>query len=231
MARSGAQTGWVMRVGAGSLLVVSGALMSAASWRRWAGACPWGDMDSDRCLERQDHLYDFVAPGAPWEPLGDAAQLAGWSLLVLAAAFVLLPWALSGRRPGVVTAVAQVGVVLATTAVGVATLRSGLAGVVVDPVGGDLAVRVWLFLPPVLLVHLAVVARGWDRAAAVLLVLATPLVAGLTYAVGTYDARPWWEAVSGLLVMAAGLCLVVASVSRARDRAPGRAADPTRLVP
>ena len=82
----------------------SGALMYTASWQRWAGACRWGDAESNRCLSRQDHLYDFVAPTGPWEPVGDAAQLAGWSLLFLAFAFDLLPWALTGRRPGVYSA-------------------------------------------------------------------------------------------------------------------------------
>ena len=124
----------VLRVGVGALLGASGALMYAASWQRWAGACPWGDVHGRLCSSRQDHLYDFVAPTAPWEPVGDAAQPAGWSLLVLALAFVLLPWALTGRRPGVFSAAALVCAVLALGAVGVATLRSGLAGIVVDPI-------------------------------------------------------------------------------------------------
>ena len=133
----------VLRAGAAVLLAASGALMYAASWQRWAGACPWGDVDSVPCSTRQNHLYDFVAPTAPWEPVGGAAQLAGWSLLVLALAYVLLPWApaLTGRRPGVVSAAALVGAVLALGAVGVATLRSGLAGSVVHPISNDLALR------------------------------------------------------------------------------------------
>jgi hypothetical protein len=44
----------------------------------------------------------------------------------------------------------------------------------------------------------------------VLLILASPLVAFFTYAIGPFDARPWWEAVSGLLTCAAGTCLLVA---------------------
>ena len=129
----------VLRAGAAVLLAASGALMYAASRQRWAGACPWGDVDGALCTTRQDHLYDFVAPTAPWEPVGGAAQLAGWSLLVLALAYVLLPWALTGRRPGVVSAAALVGAVLALGAGGVATLRSGLAGSVVHPLSNDLA--------------------------------------------------------------------------------------------
>lgn len=213
----------VLRVGVGTLLGASGALMYAASWQRWAIACPWGDVDGRLCSSRQDHLYDFVAPTAPWQPVGAAAQLAGWSLLVLALAFVLLPWALTGRRPGVFSAAALVCAVLALGAVGVATLHSGLAGIVVDPISDDLALFVWVWVPPVLLVRFAVAARGWTLAAAVCLVLATPLVAAFSYAVGPYDARPWWEGISGLLTATAGLCLLVAAGFSSRSPAHKRA--------
>lgn len=195
-------------VGAGVLLVVSGALLVVASWVRWADVCGWGEGGSAACLERQDHRYDTVVPGTPWEPVGAAAELAGVSLLVLAAALVLLPWALTGRRPGLATAVALAGGVLGAAAVGLAALRSGLTGEVVDPVGGGIAGAAWLLLPPAVTVRLAIGARGRRVAAAVLLVLAAPLVAAFSYAVGPYDARPWWEAVSGLLLVGAGLCLV-----------------------
>jgi hypothetical protein len=67
----------------------------------------------------------------------------------------------------------------------------------------------WFLLAPVVLIWLAVVARGWGLAAGVLLVLATPLIAAFSYAVGSYDARLWWEAYSGLLTAAAGLCPLV----------------------
>ena len=208
----------VLRVGVGLLLGVSGALMYAASWQRWAGACPWGDVEGTLCTSRQDHLYDFVVPTEPWAPVGDAAQLAGWSLLVLALAFVLMPWALTGRRPGAASAAALVGAVLALGEVGIATLRSGLADSVVDPISHDLALYVWIFVPPALLVRFAVAARGWTLAAAVWLVLATPLVAAFSYAVGPYDAQPWWEAISGLLTGTAGLCLLGAAAFGSRSR-------------
>ena len=210
----------VLRVGAGLLLGVSGALMYAASWQRWAGACAWADVEGALCTTRQDHLYDFVPPIAPWEPLGNAAQLAGWSLLVLALAFVLLPWALTGRRPGVVSAAALVGTVVALGSVGVATVRSGLAGSVVPTINEDLALYVWLFLPPGLLVRFAIAARGWPLAATVGLVLATPLVAMFTYAIGPFDAQPWWEGISGLLTVTAGLCLLGAATVGSRSRPP-----------
>ncbi|HQR27801.1 MAG TPA: hypothetical protein PLP61_12255 [Nocardioides sp.] len=213
----------VLRVGVGALLGASGALMYAASWQRWAGVCPWGDVEGGACSSRQDHLYDFVAPTAPWEPVGIAAQLAGWSLLVLALALVPLPWALTGRRPGAVSAVALGGAVLAVGAVGVATLRSGLTGSVVEPISPELAGLVAALVPPALLVRFAVVSRGWTLAAAVWLVLATPLVAAFTYAVGPYDAQPWWEAISGLFTVTAGLCLLGAAAFSGRSRTHERA--------
>ena len=208
----------VLRVGVGVLLVASGALMYAASWQRWAGACAWGDVEGTLCTLRQDHLYDFVAPSAPWEPVGDAAQLAGWSLLALAVAFALLPVALTGRRPPVISATAVLVATLALGVVGAATLRAGLAGSVVHPIAYDLAVYVWVFAPPALLVRFAIAARGWPLAAAVSLILATPLVAAFSYAIGPYDARPWWEAISGLLTATAGLCLLVAAAFVRRPR-------------
>jgi hypothetical protein len=208
----------ILRVAVGALLGASGALMYAASWQRWSGACPWGDREGALCTIRQDHLYDFVAPAAPWQPVGDAAQLAGWSLLVLGLAFVLLPWALTGRRPDVVSAAALVASALVLGDVGIATLGSGLAGSVVSPIAGGLTLYVWLFVPPVLLVRFAFAARGWTLAAALALVLATPLVAAFSYAVGPYDAQPWWEAISGLLTVTAGLCLMGAAAFSSRSR-------------
>lgn len=205
--------------------------MYAASWHRWAGACLWGDVDGRLCTSRQDHLYDFVSPTAPWQPVGDAAQLAGWSLLVLALAFVLLPWALTGRRPGVASAAVLLGAVMAMAAVGVATLRSGLAGSVVGPIADDVALFVWLLVPPALLVRFAVAARGWPQAATVYLILATPLVSAFTYAVGPYDAQPWWEAISGLLTATAGLCLLAAAALSSRPQTHESAAPVAPAAP
>ena len=169
-------------------------------------------LEGTLCTLRQDHLYDFVAPSAPWEPVGDAAQLAGWSLLALAVAFALLPVALTGRRPPVISATAVLVATLALEVVGAATLRAGLAGSVVHPIAyGPGRCTCGSFAPPALLVRFAIAARGWPLAAAVSLILATPLVAAFSYAIGPYDARPWWEAISGLLTATAGLCLLVAA--------------------
>ena len=207
-----------LRVGVAMLLGVSGALMCAASWQRWAGVCAWGEVESRLCEMRQDHSYDFIAPSAPWEPVGDAAQLAGWSLLVLALVFVLLPWALSGHRPDLFSAAALVAAVVAMGVVGVHTLRSGFADSVVDPLGYELVVYAFLLLPFGLLVRFAVEVRGWPLAAVICLILASPLVAAFSYAVGSYDARPWWEAISGLLTASAGLSLLGAAAFSNRPR-------------
>lgn len=211
----------LLRLVVAVVLGASGALMWAASWQRWAGSCA----GAEACGLRQDHLYDFLPPAAPWAPAGSAALLGGLSLLVLALAFPLLPWALTGRRPGPVSVVVLVASELALVAVGVATLRSGLAGAVVAPVLGGLSTAVWMIGPPVLCVRFAVAAGGWARAAAILLVLAAPLVAALTYAIGEYDTRPWWEAVSGAFTIAAALCLVVAAA-----RQPGSPPHPDSAV-
>ena len=212
----------ILRVWVAMTLMASGGLFYAASWQRWAGACPWrGDQDTHSCETRMDHLYDFHPPQEPWMPAGVAAQLAGASLLVLAVALLPLPWALTGRKPGPPSAVALLATVLIVMGVGLAALRSGLQGAVVNPVGSDITISLWVLVPPFLFARVAVLSRGWaSGTAAVLLILASPLVASLTYAIGPWDAQPWWEAVSGLLTCGAGACVLVEAIrppARRRD--------------
>lgn len=209
----------ILRVWVAMTLMASGGLLYAASWQRWAGACPWGgDRESQECYTRMDHLYDFLPPSEPWLPVGVAAQLAGASLLVLAAALLPLACALTGRRPGPGSAAALFATELAVVAVGLAALRSGLSGDVVRPVASDVTMVLWFLVPPFLFGRLAVLSRGWARAAAVLLVLASPLVASFTYAIGPFDAQPWWEAISSLLAGGAGACVLVEAVRRPARR-------------
>ncbi|GAA1478641.1 hypothetical protein GCM10009623_30870 [Nocardioides aestuarii] len=217
-----------VRVCTGFVLVASGALMYAASWQRWSGACGWGQEEGATCGPLQDHRYDFVVPRAPWEPVGDAATLAGLSLLALALAVVVLPAALAGRRPHLVVSVAAVALGLAVADAGLATVRSGIAGQVMSTWGGGLSGALGFLVLPAMLAGLAVVTRGWPLAAAVLLTLASPLVAAFTYAVGPYDAQPWWEAVSGTFTAAAGLCLVMAARGVRRPSASGLSPTPVR---
>jgi hypothetical protein len=202
----------ILRVWVAAVLACSGALMYAASWQRWAtGLCAEG---AATCEFRQDHRFDFLPPADPWEPAGRAAELGGMSLLVLALVVPLLPWALAGRRPGPFSALALIASELALVAVGVGTYRSGLSRVVVEPWIGDWSVGVWVLVLPILIIRFAVAARAWARAASVLLVLSMPVVAAFSYAVGPYDAQPWWEGVSGILVAGAALCLLASAVGR-----------------
>ncbi len=216
----------MLRVWAGVLLGGSGALMFAASWQRWAGVCTAGSGSAEACEVREDHLYDFLPPMEPWEPTGSAAELAGLSLLVLALVLPLLPWALTARKPGRYSTVALIASEVALVAVGLATLRSGLSGEVVAPLLGNWSVAVWLIVPPILVGRWAWDAYGWARAAAVVLALSMPIVAYFSYAIGSYDSRPWWEAISGAIMAAAALCLLVAAAWR---RVPMVEAPRTRL--
>lgn len=211
-----------LRVVDGLLLVASGALLYAASWQRWAGVCEWNQTGGRRCAGRQDDRFEFHPVFDPWEPVGNAAQLAGASLLVLAIAFVLLPWALTGRRPGPVTGVALAVVVLIQVAVGVSNIRSGLTGSTVEPIFGEATIWAWFYLPIVLLVRFAFGARGWALGAAVGLILANPLVALFSYYHGPFDARPWYEAISAVFTVVAGACLLAAAVVDSQDRVPER---------
>jgi hypothetical protein len=209
----------LLRVWTAAALVASGALMYVASWQRWAGPCPWGeDFDTVACNLRQDHLYDFIMPVEPWRAVGDAAELAGASLLALALALPVLPLAIRGRRPGALTVAALLAGTLAVADIGTATLRSGLAGEAVRPLTDDLAFWLWLFVPLGLFVHGSVHGRGWARLAALLLVLGAPVVAAFSYAIGSFDAAPWWEAISGIFTAAGGVCVLVAAVRRRESR-------------
>ena len=203
-------------------LVASGGLLYAASWQRWAGACPWrGDQETQACETRMDHLYDFLPPTEPWAPAGVAAQLAGASMLVLAAALLALTWAVPGRRPGRLAVAVAVAAALAVVDLGLATLRSGIEGTLVSPAAGNATIWLWVLVPPLLLARVAVLSGGWANGlAAGLLVLGSPLVAAFSYAIGPFDAAPWWEAISGLLTSAAGACLLVGALRR-----PGRRPD------
>jgi len=218
-----------LRILEGLVLLASGALMVAGSAERWADVCAPGQGESRACDLRQDHLYDFLPPGDPWQPIGDAAELAGWSLLALSLALPLLPWALTGHRPRLGVSIAVAASTAAVGAVGLATLRSGLSGEVVEPTYPGLTFNTWLFLPPLVFGVLAARARGLTRASAVLLVVGTPLVAAFSYAIGSYDAAPWWEAVAGGLTGLAGVVLLVAA-PRGSGQAPHREADAAAVV-
>ncbi|MFN8193074.1 MAG: hypothetical protein U0R80_02195 [Nocardioidaceae bacterium] len=220
------RVGWV-RWWVAASVVTSGVVMVAAAVERWGAVCPpataLGASDlSDACFQRSDHLYDFLAPTEPWAPVGSAATLGGLSLLVLALAVPLLATALTGRRPRALAVVAVAVAELALVDIGVANLRSGLAGEVVDPAAGGLSFALWVWLLPAGFGWLVGTSHGWARLSALLLLLGSPLVAAFTYAIGPFDAQPWWEGTSGSLTALGGLALVVAAVhTRGRTRRSG----------
>jgi hypothetical protein len=201
-------------------LMASGGLMVAASWQRWGGACTFGgDYETPKCGTRMDHLYDFLPPVEPWMPAGVAAQLAGASLLVLGVALLPLPWVLTGRKPGLASAGFLLATVLTVIVVGLASLSSGLNGAAVSLVAPDITSALWLLMPPLLFGYLAVLSRGWPSSvAAGLLILASPLVAAVSYAIGPWDAQPWWEAISGLLTCLAAVFVLVEAIRRPARR-------------
>ena len=208
----------VVRLVAALALMGSGALMYAASWQRWAEACLWWEVQGSTpfCWVVQDHKYDFVVPSDPWTPIGTAAEQAGLSLLILAAALALMPWALTGRRPGPFSALTLVVCVVSVGVIGRTTVRSGLAGEALPVPFEGLTVRVYFLVVAILLVRLTWAARGWSRAAGILLVLAMPFPGILIYGIGPYDANPWYEGFSGILSALAGACLVVAAFRKHR---------------
>lgn len=224
-------------LGTGTLLVVSGGLLVTASWQRWHEVCPWGtDEEAPGCLSWQDHKYDFVAPSEPWVPVGSAAEVAGVSFLLLAVALVTLPW-LAAPRPRSRTlaclVVASVLAALPYADVGVATLRSGLAGRPVDLWGDAGSLLLYLLAPFGFCVWYAVAAARapLQLAAGVLLVLATPPFVIFVYGIGPYDSRPWYEAAPGGLTALAGVCLLLSGASRHWHRPLGAApADPPAVT-
>lgn len=214
------------RLWAAAALLGSAALMYAASWQRWSVACPWGSSDTAACTARQDHLYDFILPTDPWEPIGTSAQLAGASVVLGALALPGLAVALRhGRRIGPVAVLAMLVAVLAALDVGTATVRSGLDGDVVRPLTDDLALSLWLLAPLGVLVWAGVGARGWGIAGVGLLCAGSPLVASFSYAIGPYDAAPWWEAAMAVLTAAGALCVLLTAVRR-----PARRGDAVGVV-
>lgn len=214
-----------------TLLLVSGFGSILAAAERWLPACGPGRLSSVACTRVESHLYDFTVPSAPWRPLGHAAALQGFALLLLAlAAVTLTPLLLGVRRP--LTAWLTGGAFGAAFAlVGAQTLLSGRAGSVVTVPGtGTAAVATTLVWPLALiavLLSLPVTGQpsiGWRAAAAVSLLAASPvgasLVAAATVPVAAYDTVPWTEAVGGLATILAGLALLPIRPPRWRPALP-----------
>jgi hypothetical protein len=200
------------------LLAASGLLMVAAAAERWLPSCGLGSFDIEACLRMQSHAYAFGTPREPWVAVGQALELHGFGLLLLAAAVVLLPTVLTGRRPGGLISAAAWVVAVGVAAVGTTTWLSGMAAAVVTVPGLWVGAVLWLVGLPALVICVAATAspaRGGVEAgrwAVVALVLAshpvvdlvlTPLLVGYV----SHDVTPWTGAMSGLLLVAAGVAV------------------------
>lgn len=224
----------VMPAVVSAALLGSGLLMVAASAERWWPMCEPGGFDTDACLTRQDHLYDFVHVGEPWAAAGSAAEFAGVSMLLLALAMSVLPSVLS-RRPRPLTWVIGAVLALGYALAGVQALLSGLTGEVVEwsgPIVTTFGFVVVLW--PVWATVWWMVAvggadwrprNGWQLGLAFTLILSTPIPVFLFVAPAvvnyvSHDTAPWSEAVGGWLLVMASV-LVWPAVLRP-DRRPTR---------
>jgi hypothetical protein len=144
-------------------------------------------------------------------------------MLFLAIAVLLLPAALTGRRPRLVLSIAAVVVSVGFAVLAAVTWLSGRAGQVVTVPGMWLPFTLWVFGLPALVAAAAASAGpvpvrvGVQRWAVVVCVLAsTPLVAQLfvapmLFAYGSHDTIPWSEAVGGVFLIGASVFLGLAS--------------------
>ncbi|WP_243057835.1 hypothetical protein [Nocardioides sp. SR21] len=236
------------RAAAALLLAGAAALLYAAAWERWWPGCRRGGFDDASCLPLQDHSYDYLVPGDPWTPVGQAAQLAGAGLLLLACAAMLLPRLVAPSLPGLVRWPLAAISAASLGLLGAATLLSGSTGDVVTVPFVGAAALVWVLAWPAGLTLCAGVEAvrspgpraRWGLASAIAVGCSTPIPVLLMWgpiAAGgyvSYDTTPWSEAtMAPVLLLAAGLVLWPSlrarrgpAAHRAR-RASGRASDPT----
>jgi hypothetical protein len=208
---------WVVRAAVAAFISLAGALSVAAAAQRWWPACRRGDFDAVACIKAQDHLYDYVAPTAPWVPVGNAALLAGVALALLAVGVTLLPWLWLPRRPLVCLVV--VVPALAVLVIGGLTWNAGLGQEALH-VGVAPTILIWSFGLPVALAMAAVTSRDdhtaqrttrWRVGITVLIAMATPLgeamFAPLLVGYMSHDSTPWTGAVTGVLLVTAGFAV------------------------
>jgi hypothetical protein len=216
-----AQTRWARyaaRLGA-VLLVAAGAAWFWAAVQRWWPECGGGrSLGSGPCTERQDHLYDYLAPTEPWVPLGSAASLAGAGCLLMAGGLLLVLPALSTERSRTAAVLAVATQALVMIPIGLGTL---LAGLEARPVAVPLLLPtmvVWAFLLPAAFLGVVLVlvyqGAGWGdwRGPALLLGslwLASPLVEYvlLMLLYSSHDTPPWSGALAGVAVVVAGVAV------------------------
>ena len=211
--------------GAGSALLVSAGVMSiAAASERWWPACrPFG-FDHPDCYRLQRDWYDYVAPAEPWVPVGDAAALAAVSLLLQALAVLVVVPALFDRKYRLLAG--GVGLAMSVNLLfpAAATWLSAEEGRAVDIPGLSTAMWFWIWGWPIIaftaIVALSIFTPLGRRDGLRLLVIAclvatAPLVEYFFvmpfFTLYTpYDTTPWTGAVSGVLLVVAGLAFWLA---------------------
>ena len=212
---------WVLPL----MLALAGGLWAAAAMERWWPACRPGELGSVACSLIQDHRFDYVAPSAPWVPVGSAAQYAGAGYLALAVAFAVMA---AGRPRAVVIPLGSV-LAVSTAGVGVVTLASGVVERPVAPTAGVVAMSGWGLAGPLLILGLCALrtrpGRGPDPAwfMAAFLLLATPIPGFLftpTFGHGSYDTVSWDGMLGAImLVLAGGAALTSACLPDVRSPA------------
>lgn len=225
------RTGW--RVVVCGLLMASGGLTIAASGQRWRTCRPY-EFAAPSCVPWRDSRYDYLAPTAPWVPIGNSAQVAGVGLILLAVAVLVLPRMLTPEAPRWLAWC--LGATLASGAciVGVITLLAGQAG---RPVGESLILPsglLWLLgwqVAMMALFVLIVIDSGllrWRVSAICLLLSSTPLgtyiITAMLFVDGSEGTTPWTEAVGGALTVLAAAAVWLgtgranpAALTRARE--------------
>lgn len=234
-------------------LAGSGVLAYLAAWQRWSGVCPRGGFDEPACLERQAHLYDYQWPASPWLPVGDAAELYGVSVLLLAVAAFALPFLLAPTFRRLILWPLAVIPAAALTGIGVLALASGIAGGPVSVPDFYLTTLIVVdgVLWPIALILAAVIAAGasiptgWPEASvdrpsiarSVSTVVTALLVAATTvlptyFLVGpiaagyvSHDTAPWSEAPAGVLLVLAAI-VVWPATARVTARKSTQGAQP-----
>lgn len=220
---------WLVRAVVAASIALAGALWVAAAAQRWWPACKLGDFDAVGCLKLQDHLYDYVAPTAPWVPVGSAAQLAGVAMALLALGVTLLPWLWLPSRPLVCLAVAVPA--LAVLLIGGSTWNAGLTHEALA-VGVVPTILVWSLGLPIALAMAAAASRDdhtaqrttrWRVVITVLIAMATPLAevifAPILVGYMSHDSTPWTGAVTGVLLVTAGFAVWPATSAPRRPSA------------
>ncbi|MEO6414346.1 MAG: hypothetical protein ABIO48_17285 [Pedococcus sp.] len=212
---------WVLPL----VLALAGGLWAAAAVERWWPACRPGERGSLACTLIQDHRFDYVAPSAPWVPVGSAAQYAGAGYLALAVAFAVMA---AGRPRPVGLPLGSV-LALVTAVVGMVTVASGVLERPVAPAIGVVAMAVWGLAGPLLILGLCALRvrprRGPDPAwfTTAFLVLATPIPGFLftpTFGHGSYDTASWDGMLGAImLVLAGGAALASACLPDVRSPA------------